>query len=230
MIERVRAHLSYANVMATLAVFIALGGASYAALELPRHSVGSKQLKKKSVATRHLKNKSVGTDQLKERSVGGGRMKLNSVGADQLQQNSVGPNSLQGTAVNTDQLAPDAVTADRVRDFTLQYSDIDPTQVAPRLFAHVSSSGILGESAGVVSAGRLSKGQYFVDFNRDLRGCVAVATVGFGFGPGVIGAGGTAQARMNLDNDASKVGLTVYRKGYTFNDVEDNDVSVIVNC
>jgi hypothetical protein len=102
--------------------------------------------------------------------------------------------------------------------------------VSPRLYAHVSSSGTLAESAGVVSAGRISKGQYAVTFNRSLRGCVAVASVGFGFGPGVIGAGGTAQARMNLDNQDNKVGLTVYRKGWTFNDVEDNDVSVIVAC
>jgi hypothetical protein len=35
--------------MATVAVFIALGGASYAALELPPHSVGSRQLRAGSV-------------------------------------------------------------------------------------------------------------------------------------------------------------------------------------
>ena len=82
----------------------------------------------------------------------------------------------------------------------------------------------------MTSAGRVSKGQYFAEFDRSLRGCVAVAGVGFGFGPGVIGAGATAQARMNLDNNDHKVGITVYRKGYTFNDIEDNDVSVIVLC
>jgi hypothetical protein len=241
MIERVRAHLSYANVMATLAVFIALGGASYAAFSLPRDSVGSRELKNASVGTKELKRTSVGTGELKLESVTSGqlqegsvrhdRLREHSVGAENLRQNSVGPASLQGNAVNTDQLAPGAVTSDRVRDFTLQYSDIDPGAVAPRMFAHVSSSGVLGErSPSVVSAGRISKGQYYVDFDRDLRGCVAVSSVGFGFGPGVIGAGGTSQPRMNLDNDASKVGITVYRKGYTFNDIEDNDVSVIVNC
>jgi hypothetical protein len=38
-------HLSYANVVATLALFIALGGASYAARSLPQNSVGTSQLK-----------------------------------------------------------------------------------------------------------------------------------------------------------------------------------------
>lgn len=40
-----RPRLSYANVMATIAMFIALGGGAYAAMQLPKNSVGSKQLK-----------------------------------------------------------------------------------------------------------------------------------------------------------------------------------------
>ena len=44
-----RNKLTYANVMATVAVFIALGGVSYAAIKLPKNSVGAKQLKKGAV-------------------------------------------------------------------------------------------------------------------------------------------------------------------------------------
>ena len=40
-LQRVRERLSYANVVATLALFIALGGASYAAVTLPHDSVGT---------------------------------------------------------------------------------------------------------------------------------------------------------------------------------------------
>jgi hypothetical protein len=47
--QRIRTKLTYANLMATIAVFIALGGASYAAIRLPRNSVGTKQLKKGAV-------------------------------------------------------------------------------------------------------------------------------------------------------------------------------------
>ena len=43
-----REWVSYANVMSTLALFVALGGTSYA-LTLPRNSVGSSQLKSDSV-------------------------------------------------------------------------------------------------------------------------------------------------------------------------------------
>jgi hypothetical protein len=41
--------LTYANVMATVAVFIALGGVGYAATKLPKNSVGAWQLKKGAV-------------------------------------------------------------------------------------------------------------------------------------------------------------------------------------
>ena len=44
-----RKHATYANVMATIAVFLALGGGAYAALKLPANSVGSKQLRKRAV-------------------------------------------------------------------------------------------------------------------------------------------------------------------------------------
>lgn len=50
---------TYANVMATIAVFIALGGASYAATRLPKTSVGAKQLKNNAVTSAKIKNGAV---------------------------------------------------------------------------------------------------------------------------------------------------------------------------
>jgi hypothetical protein len=57
-----RGRLSYANVMATVAVFIALGGASYAAIritgtEVVNGSLTGKDIKKKSVAVNRLSGK-----------------------------------------------------------------------------------------------------------------------------------------------------------------------------
>jgi len=52
--QRLRSRLTYANVMATIAVFIALGGASYAAIEIPKNSVGTKQLKDGAVTPAKL--------------------------------------------------------------------------------------------------------------------------------------------------------------------------------
>jgi hypothetical protein len=49
-----RHRLTYSNVIATLALFIALGGGAYAALKLPANSVGTKQIKDKAVTAKKL--------------------------------------------------------------------------------------------------------------------------------------------------------------------------------
>ena len=53
-----RQHLTYANVMATVAVFIALGGTSYA-LTLPRNSVGASQIRENAVGASELRRGAV---------------------------------------------------------------------------------------------------------------------------------------------------------------------------
>src|SRR4051812_28835717 len=57
--RRIRSGLTYANVMATVAVFVALGGGAYAALKLPRNSVGPTQIKRNAVSSSKVKNHSL---------------------------------------------------------------------------------------------------------------------------------------------------------------------------
>jgi hypothetical protein len=47
--------LSYANVVASIALFVSLGGASYAAVTLPANSVGAKQLQPDAVGLGNLR-------------------------------------------------------------------------------------------------------------------------------------------------------------------------------
>jgi hypothetical protein len=60
-IRRLQQRLTYANITATIALFIALGGTSYAALQLPRNSVGSVQLRSGSVRSSEVKDRSLRT-------------------------------------------------------------------------------------------------------------------------------------------------------------------------
>jgi hypothetical protein len=56
-VNRLGRHLTFANVVACLALFVALGGASYAALKLPKESVGSEQLRKGAVTPAKLNDR-----------------------------------------------------------------------------------------------------------------------------------------------------------------------------
>ena len=49
--------LTFANVTSSLALFIALGGASYAAIKVPANSVGTKQVKNRAITARKLDSK-----------------------------------------------------------------------------------------------------------------------------------------------------------------------------
>jgi hypothetical protein len=57
--RRIRRHLSYANVTATLALVLALGGVGYAAIR-----IGPKQIKPSAVRGYHIKNGHVGGNNL----------------------------------------------------------------------------------------------------------------------------------------------------------------------
>jgi hypothetical protein len=54
-------HVSYANVTATVALVVALGGSSYAALQLPRNSVGTRQLRPGAVRSEDVRNRTLRT-------------------------------------------------------------------------------------------------------------------------------------------------------------------------
>jgi hypothetical protein len=51
-----QSQLTFANVMSVIAVTIALGGTAYAAVELPKNSVGSSQIKSNAVKSADVKN------------------------------------------------------------------------------------------------------------------------------------------------------------------------------
>ena len=64
-----RRRLSYANVMSTIAVFVAIGGTSYAAITLPRNSVGGREIKSRSVGAEELKRGAVRSRAIRNKSV-----------------------------------------------------------------------------------------------------------------------------------------------------------------
>jgi hypothetical protein len=64
LLSKLRTRLTYANVMATIAVFIALGGSSYAAI-----TITGRNVKNSSLTGRDIKNSSLTTSDVKNRSL-----------------------------------------------------------------------------------------------------------------------------------------------------------------
>jgi hypothetical protein len=100
-----RPRLNYANVIATIALFVALGGAAVAA-GLPRNSVGQNQLKRGAVSAAKLKRAAVTAGKLAPRSVVAGKL-----GA-----NAVLPGNLGNGIITTAKLSDGAVIASKIKN------------------------------------------------------------------------------------------------------------------
>ena len=100
-----RPKLNYANVVATIALFVALGGAAVAA-GLPKNSVGPKQLKPGAVTARALHRAAVTSGKIGPKAVTAGKL-----GA-----NAVLPGNLGNGIISTAKLADSAVIAAKIRN------------------------------------------------------------------------------------------------------------------
>lgn len=139
--SRFRPKLSYANVVASIALFVALGGAAVAA-GVPRNSVGQKQLRKGAVTARAIKPGAVVSGKLANRSVIAGKLGPNAVGADNLGNGAVTSGKIAASAVLAssikngvivdNKLANEAVTATKLAKGSVTLSKLGP-EITPLL-------------------------------------------------------------------------------------------------
>ena len=73
--SRLRSHITYANVVASLALFLALGGVGYAAA-----TIGSGQIKNNSVRSKDIRNKTVVGKDVKDNALGSAQVKESALG------------------------------------------------------------------------------------------------------------------------------------------------------
>ena len=118
-----RNRLTYANVTASLALFIALGGGAYAATQLPKDSVGTAQIKKNAVTGAKIKSSAVSSSDVKNGSLlaadfAGGQLPSGAQGATgpagpKGDKGDAGTNGTNGTNGTTGPRGPSNVYADR---------------------------------------------------------------------------------------------------------------------
>jgi hypothetical protein len=112
--NRFRPKLTYANVVASLALFLALGGAAVAATALPRKSVGPKQLRPGAVHAIALARGAVVSSKLAPRSVIAGK----------LGPSAVTPGNLGNGAVISQKIATGAVIAASIKNGVITASKL----------------------------------------------------------------------------------------------------------
>ncbi|MGA8744550.1 MAG: hypothetical protein WB507_01645 [Solirubrobacterales bacterium] len=72
--------MTFSNVVSIVALFVALGGSAYAAISIPRNSVGTRQLKTKAVTNGKLANGAVSGAKIAEGAITGQNVNLSALG------------------------------------------------------------------------------------------------------------------------------------------------------
>jgi hypothetical protein len=110
---RLRSRVSYANVTASLALFVALGGTAAAAVTLPRDSVGSTQIRTNAVRASEIAKDAVGSSEIEDNDI---RLADISAGARRSLQGAQGPAGPRGRPGETGPQGPAGPTAAAVGD------------------------------------------------------------------------------------------------------------------
>ncbi len=149
LLARACGHLTYANVVASLALFIALGGSAYAVTALPRNSVGPAQLRTNSVGASEIRSRAVRSSEIADRSI---QLRDISTNARAALRGNQGPAGTPGPA-----------------------GPAGPSGVGERTAVNSGGGHSLGNALAVTHPG--GSNEYTVQFTRDVSACLYAATL-----------------------------------------------------
>jgi len=145
--RRFRPKLNYSNVIATIALFVALGGAAVAA-GLPKNSVGTKQLKRGAVRASDIARGAVRAGKLAPQSVIAGKLGANAVlpgnlgvgvvNGSKILNGAIVSGKLRNRAVTTGKLENGAVTTSKLADGDVNAAKLSNSAVTTSKLANDS--------------------------------------------------------------------------------------------
>jgi hypothetical protein len=183
-----RRHLSFANVTAALALFIALGGTGYAASRVPRRSVGPVQLQTNAVTASKIRANAVGASEIRSGAVGKSEVRTNAVGSAEIRRDGVGGAEIRRGAVGSDEIRNGRIASVDVADGAIGSPQLKDGGVEPADLSTATRNAFQGATlrAAVNAAGELVAGNaksatpgtagVTVTFDRDVSGCFYSAT------------------------------------------------------
>lgn len=161
--KQIRKHITYANVMSSIAVFLVLGGAAFAATVLPKNSVGTKQ----------LVNNAVTTAKIKKEAVTGAKIKAGTITGDKIKAGAITGTSINLSTLGTVPSATKASHADSASnaDDASKLGGQLPSAYQSRVqWATVKSDGTILAQSGGISLQDTGGGGYYVNFGNSVVG------------------------------------------------------------
>jgi hypothetical protein len=202
-LSRAKARLSFANVTAALALFVALGGTSYAAATLPFNSVGKGQIKPNAVGKSEAASNSIGTSELRN----------SGVAAADIKTGAVGPSEVRPNAIDSDELADKGIkSADIADDAKAELTAANG--VTFRAAVKGDGTGAVGNAKAITRTGA---GAYSVDLGKDVSACQTAATIAGAApnGPGFITVAPGASANLLTVSTFNTDGTTAADRSFS---------------
>jgi hypothetical protein len=155
---------TYANVIATVALFVALGGVAVAA-GLPKNSVGPRQLKRGSVTAAKIRKQAVTSGKLAPQSVTAGKLGANAVlpgnlgngiiSTQKIAAGAVVAASIKNGAITTNKLANGNVTTQKLAD-----NGVSTAKLADKSVTPAKLSFALGGTVNPLQSGQTLRGVF----------------------------------------------------------------------
>src|SRR5919202_1941410 len=190
-LARLRGRLTFANVTAALALFVALGGTSYAAAV---NSIGSAEIRTGAVSASELRRNGVGPSEVRAGAVGPTELRNDAVAAQHIAANAVGTSEIDNGSVALDDLATATRSAFQ----------------SPLGHVTINAAGS-GVSGNATAAARTATGVYTVTFGNDIHECSYAATLA-NVGNETAPVGGTVNV---TSSGANSVVVRVFNAGTT---------------
>jgi hypothetical protein len=203
MFQRIKPHLTYANVMSSIAVFAVLGGGAYAGID---RKIRTADLGKNVVTTPKLAKQAVGTGKVKAQAIRRGKINDGAVRRSKIFDNAVNAEKLANNAVETDKIANQAVETDKIAEAAVQHGKIaDGAILEQKLADQAVSTEKLGN--GAVTGSKVSQvliRRSTVPLNNNTN---ASAQATCEEGERIIGGGGNVGAFLDIDWLSSRPAL-----------------------
>lgn len=153
-------HLSFANAMSCIALFVALSGAAYAATAtLGKKSVKTQNLANGSVTTLKLRGGSVTNLKLKNGAVTGAKIANATIGSSQLASGAIRSEQLGGGVVTEGKLKNGAVTGAKIANAAIATEKIANGAVTT---AKLNKEAVTGEKLSASLLGQLMRNVSYV--------------------------------------------------------------------
>ncbi len=172
MLLRLRRHASYANVASTLALFIAMGGASYAALRLPAGSVGTAQIRTHAVT---LKKIATGA----QRALRGHAGPLGPQGTPGTPGTARAYGEISGSAVLSNSFGNPSVTHPSAGRYCITIPGVNPSTSTIAVYLGYAGSAAAAPPAEQAGAGGICPTGTFQVATGDFQSTTAGAAVNF---------------------------------------------------